>query len=71
MTNVTKNVIRTAVPAVIGSATAYLAKYGIKTNTTLAMAVMPITSTAYYSAIRWAENKYPKMSWLLGALPVK
>ena len=70
MTPYLRNVIRTAVPAVIGAATAYLAKHGFNASNTVAMEIMPVATTAYYSLIRWAEERYPKFSWLIGALPV-
>ena len=70
MTPYLRNVIRTAIPAIIGAATAYLAKHGLDTSSTTAMLVMPVATTAYYSAIRKLEEKWPKLSWLIGALPV-
>jgi len=70
MTPYLRNVIRTAVPAVIGAATAYLAKHGFDANNTVTMAIMPVATTVYYSLIRWAEERYPKLSWLIGAFPV-
>ena len=33
------------------------------------MVIFPIATTAYYSAIHTLEHKFPKLSWLLGALP--
>jgi len=33
--------------------------------------VLPLGSTIYYGIIRQLEVKFPKFSWLLGALPVK
>jgi hypothetical protein len=69
MNPVIRNIIRTAVPAIVGAATGYLAKHGFNTSSTTAMVIMPIATTAYYSAIRIAEAKYPKLAWLLGALP--
>ena len=70
MTPYLRNTIRTAVPAIVGAATAYLAKHGFDASNTVAMEIMPVATTVYYSLIRWAEERYPKLSWLIGALPV-
>ena len=70
MTPYLRNVVRTAIPAIIGAVTAYLAKHGLDTSSTTAMAIMPVASTVYYAALRKAEEKWPKLSWLLGAFPV-
>ena len=35
------------------------------------MYLTPIATTAYYTAVRFAEEKFPKASWFLGCLPVK
>jgi hypothetical protein len=35
------------------------------------MYLTPLATTAYYTVVRLAEEKFPKASWLLGCLPVK
>jgi len=71
MNNDLKNVIRTFVPIAVASVIAYLTKLENHVPKTTLVVLLPIISTAYYSAVKVLEKKYPKLSWLLGALPVE
>lgn len=68
---VIKNIVRTATPAVVGAVVTYVTKLSAHINPATQAVVFPIATTAYYSAIRLLEEKYPKLGWLLGALPQK
>jgi len=71
MNNYQKNIIRTFVPVLVASVVAWITKAEKHlTPAELAIAV-PIASTIYYGIVRQLEVKFPKLSWLLGALPVK
>jgi hypothetical protein len=69
MNPILRNIVRTAVPSAVGAVVTYLTKLGAHLTPTEAAVVFPVATTAYYSAIRVLENRYPKLSWLLGALP--
>ena len=71
MNPILKNIIRTAVPSVVGAVVSVIAKVKANLTPTETAVIFPIATTAYYSAIRTLETKFPKLSWLLGALPVK
>jgi hypothetical protein len=71
MNNTLRNIVRTAVPAIVGAVASVIAKVKANLTPTETAIIFPIATTAYYSAIRTLETKYPKLSWLLGALPVK
>lgn len=64
-----KSVIRGAVPSVVGAVTAWAAKHGLDSSNTTAIALMPVAATAYTAAVHYLESKYPRLGWLLGALP--
>ena len=66
-----RNIVRTAVPAIVGAIASVIAKVKANLTPTETAVIFPIATTAYYSAIRTLETKFPKLSWLLGALPVK
>jgi hypothetical protein len=66
MTPIVRSVIRTAVPAVAGAASGYLAKHGFNVNGTTAMAVMPIATSIYKAAALKLEAKYGWAKVLLG-----
>lgn len=70
LTNYQKNVIRTAVPSVMGLLISLLAQHGLDLSNDSLAYLVPVITTAYYSAIRAAEAKWPNLSWLLGAFPV-
>jgi hypothetical protein len=71
MNNTLRNIVRTAVPAIVGAVASVIAKVKANLTPTETAIIFPIATTAYYSAIRTLETKHPKLSWLLGALPVK
>ena len=71
MNSTIRNIIRTAVPAVVGAVASWITKASAHLTPGETAVVFPVATTIYYSAIRTAENKFPKLSWLLGALPVK
>ena len=71
MNSTLRNIVRTAVPAIVGAIASVIAKVKANLTPTETAVIFPIATTAYYSAIRTLETKFPKLSWLLGALPVK
>jgi hypothetical protein len=71
MNPILRNIIRTAVPSVVGAVASVIAKVKANLTPTETAIIFPIATTAYYSAIRTLETKFPKLSWLLGALPAK
>jgi len=71
MNNTTRNIVRTAVPAVIGAVASWITKVSAHLTPSETAIIFPIATTAYYSIIRTLENKFPKFAWLLGCLPVK
>lgn len=71
MSNYYKNIIRTFIPVLVGSVIVYLTKLEKHIPAGELAIVLPVISTVYYGIVRQLEVKYPKLSWLLGALPVK
>lgn len=71
MSSYAKNVVRTVVPAIVGAVVAYLTKIAAHIPPAYLPAVTAFAGSVYYAAVRRAEEKWPKLSWLLGALPVK
>ena len=69
LTPAQKKMIRTAVPTVFGGIVALVAKSGLKLSSDMIVIIMPIATTAYYTLVKTLEKKFPKFSWLLGALP--
>jgi hypothetical protein len=69
-TDYQKNVIRTAIPAIVGALSAWATKKGLKLDAETTVLLAPAFTSVYYATIRWAEQKWPKLSWLLGSLPV-
>jgi len=69
LNNYEKNVIRTAVPSVVGLLISLAVKSGLDLSSDSVMVLMPCITTVYYTVIRGLEERYPKLSWLLGALP--
>ena len=66
MNNMDRNICRTAVPAIIGAVVAWVTKEWMKLPANDLMYLTPVATTAYYTAVRFAEEKFPKASWLLG-----
>lgn len=65
--NVT-SIIRTVVPVIVGTAISWLARKGIDVDgAAVAQAITVIIIGAYYAAVRWAENRWPRAGWLLGS----
>lgn len=64
-----RNLVRTGVPVVVGTVVAWFASKGWNLKSGQFAVLAPVFSTVYYGVIRGAEKKYPKLSWLLGALP--
>lgn len=71
MNNYQKNIVRTFVPVLVASAVAWITKAEKHLTPTELAIAMPVGSTIYYALIRQLETRYPKFSWMLGALPVK
>lgn len=69
LTAANKKAIRTLVPTAFGAIVAVVAKSGLNLSSDMILIIMPCTTTLYYTAIKGLEKKYPKFSWLLGALP--
>ena len=69
--DLTRNVVRTAAPAIIGAIVSYISKLSAHLTPAETAIVFPIATTAYYTIVRSLEVKFPKLSWLLGCLPVK
>jgi len=70
MNNMDRNICP-AVPAIVGAVVAWVTKEWAKLPANDLMYLTPLATTAYYTAVRFAEEKFPKASWLLGCLPVK
>ena len=66
-----RNICRTAVPAIGGAIVAWVTTEWATLPANDLMYLTPIATTAYYTAVRFAEEKFPKASWFLGCLPVK
>ena len=69
LNNYEKNVIRTAVPTVVGVVISIVLKSVLKLSPDTILVIVPCTTTMYYALIRSLEERFPKLSWLLGALP--
>ena len=69
MTPALRNIVRTAVPAIVGALVTLATKQAAHLDPTIQMIVFPIATTAYYAGVRLLEERYPKLSWLIGALP--
>lgn len=64
--------VRTAVPIAIGVFVTWLAtQAGVvldaDTSAALSSATTGLVITVYYTAVRWAESRWPAVGWLLGA----
>ena len=71
MNNYQKNIVRTFVPVLVASVVAWLTKAEKHLTPAELSIALPIASTVYYGIVRQMETRFPKLSWLLGALPVK
>lgn len=74
MSDTLKSVIRTFVPAVVGLILSGFTMAGVEIDPELEAQVTVLVDGlfigAYYSLIRWLENKAPSFGWFLG-LPSK
>lgn len=61
------SIIRTAVPAAIGTVIAYGASKGLNIDPiSVNAAIVPLAITLYYAVVRYAEKRHPQLGWLLG-----
>ena len=68
MTDYGRSLIRTFVPLMVGSLVAWLASRGVKVDESTVLPAIDVVVTAvYYGIVRWAETRWPKAGWLLGA----
>lgn len=62
--------IRTVVPAFVGSLFGWLASVGLALDTDtqaiLVLALVAFFTGLYYAAVTWAASKWPAFGWLLG-----
>ena len=62
--------IRTVVPAFVGSLFGWLASVGLALDTDtqgiLVLALVAFFTGLYYAAVTWAASKWPVFGWLLG-----
>jgi hypothetical protein len=62
--------IRTIVPAAVGSVFAWLATVGFaldaETQAALVIALVALFTGLYYAGVTWAAKKWPWFQWLLG-----
>jgi hypothetical protein len=67
LSNYVTSLVRTVVPAVVGTLLAVLAKRGINVDEAEINAwLIPLVISGYYAAARFVEIKIPKVGWLLG-----
>jgi len=71
MSNYQKNIVRTFVPVLVAAVISYLTKLEKHVPAGELVVIVPVISTVYYAVVRNLEVRFPKLSWLLGALPVK
>lgn len=63
-----RSLIRTIVPIAVGALVGWLASRGVKVDaSTIIPAVDGVVAAVYYAVVRAAEQKWPKVGWLLGA----
>lgn len=63
--------IRTTVPTFIGAVLAYLAaRWGIVIDSDASAGLfagfVALVTSAYYAVVRFLENRFPSLGWLLG-----
>jgi hypothetical protein len=71
MSNALRNTIRTAVPSIVGSVVMMITEGSAHVSPAVLAIAFPLATTAYYALIRFLEEKFPQLSWLLGCLPMK
>ena len=66
----TPSIVRTIVPVIVGAIASYLITLGVTLQEDVMAALSVIITAAataiYYIAIRWLEQKFPKIGILLG-----
>jgi len=68
MTDYGRSLIRTFVPLLVGSVVTWLAARNVNLDASAIIpAVDAFVAGAYYALVRWAESRWPKAGWLLGA----
>lgn len=64
------SMIRTWVPIAVGALIAWFATVGLEldaeTQTSLVIGLTGVVQAAYYGVVRFLENTYPQVGWLLG-----
>jgi len=68
-TTAVRNVIRGAVSSVVGALVAWGTTKWASLNASNLSYLVPVFSSAYFTAVHFLEKKYPKLGWLLGVLP--
>lgn len=67
MSDAIVSIIRTVVPAIVGTIVAQALKAGIDIDgTAVSSALTPVAIGGYYALVRWAETRWPKAGMLLG-----
>lgn len=70
MGNFVTSLIRTWVPIIVGAVIAWLASRGIDIEPEQAEGLVAfltaLFSGVYYLVIRWLEQRFPQIGWLLG-----
>lgn len=70
MGNFVTSLIRTYVPIAVGAVIAWLAARGIDIDPAhadgLVAFLAALFSGLYYSIVRWLEQRFPQIGWLLG-----
>lgn len=71
LTNMDRNVLRTVVPSIVGAVVTYVTKLSAHLTPAEQAILFPAATSGYYMAVRYLEERFPKLSFLLGCLPVK
>lgn len=62
-----QSVIRSVVPVVVAAIVSFALRYGVHLDEgALADVLGALVGSAYYALVRWAEEKFPDLGWLLG-----
>lgn len=62
-----QSVIRTVVPVLVTAIAAWFLRFGVNLdNEALTTLLSALVGGAYYSLVRWAEEKWPQVGVLLG-----
>jgi hypothetical protein len=62
-----QSVIRSVVPVAVAALVSFALRYGVHLDTgATADALGALAGSAYYALVRWAEEKFPNLGWLLG-----